>query len=126
MKDKFNIQAVNKLLLVVGCALLLLISPCTIRNFVQTELGIPSTEVTNISKTTLTNTTCNAVQKTDLASVGTNLTVSSTFLLTENTIACVFIAFELTNQLAGFYTKGKQSLSLVPLYILHKNFKAYL
>lgn len=126
MKETLNIQSIKKLLPVIGFALLLLISPCTIRNFVQAELGIPQTEVTNKSKATATSTTCSAVEKPDINSAHVNSFESISFVLFKNTFFYTLSVIDASNQLSHGYIEEKQSLSLVPLYILHKNFKAYL
>lgn len=55
---------IGTLLFAVGLILLLLISPCNVRNFIQEELGLPQTEVANKSKTYLSNSNCDSFSKT--------------------------------------------------------------
>ena len=49
---------------ILALALLLLLSPCKVRNFVQVELGIPKTEASNKSKGTVNPLDCVVVEST--------------------------------------------------------------
>ncbi len=58
MTNNIRFSSIRPLLLVSGLILLLLLSPCKVRNFIQAELGIPQTEVTNKSQSTLSQASC--------------------------------------------------------------------
>lgn len=110
---------------VLGLVLLLLLSPCKVRNFIQAELGIPQTEVANKNQTTFSNSNCN------------DLEITSTTLVKEKphyqylpaTIEYVGLAFNVTDITNNYFqpqTVRNHSASAIPLYILYQNFKDYL
>lgn len=111
---------------ILGMTLLLLLSPCKVRNFVQAELDMPQTEVSNKSKSAISNTGCSFFE------------VASDALVTEkasfqNLHAFAAIGFVLVFRASGFSHHYAQPHNArihlaidVPLYILYQNFKDYL
>ncbi|OMP30037.1 hypothetical protein [Mangrovimonas sp. DI 80] len=128
MENKSNIKSIGHILPVLGLMLLLLLSPCKVRNYIQSELGITTTEASNKSKSTLGKSTCSdfeiakmlpqyskeKVAKDRLANAG--MASFSPKLWASETDNKVFVSSE---------TKAPLGTS-VPLYILYRNFKNYL
>lgn len=111
---------------VIGLAILLLFSPCKVRNFVQDYFGLPLTEVINKSKTTISNANCNVSELSESKSLISNTTNNSTSVLFLRRLAFfnkVDLKQEKTNH---YYLKEPPAFLVVPLYILYKNLKVYL
>lgn len=124
MKEAKSIKPIGALLPIIGLAILLLLSPCKVRNFIQTELGIPQTEVTNKSQTTLKTSTCNDYQ------IGTLTVVkakSSTQFLPSFPEANVeYRSDGVVNKCIHYSKERSLSVSPIPFYILYQNLKVYL
>ncbi|AUC84012.1 hypothetical protein CW731_01315 [Polaribacter sp. ALD11] len=125
MKQKVNIKTIINILPILGLALLLLLSPCKVRNFIEAELGIPQTEVSSLNKTTISNSNC-----ADLNS--TNRTIVQKNSHSKN-LPAILADLKLTFYVSDFSSSyihppevRKHSTSTVPLYILYQNFKDYL
>ncbi|UMB53299.1 hypothetical protein MKD41_13275 [Lutibacter sp. A64] len=125
MKEKLSHKTIKTAFPILGLALLLLLLPCKVRNFIQAELGVQQTKVTNKGKTTINNTNCNNLEISTKNKVSHNSnTLQTTAVLTTT---------DFTLKLHLFYTKKIQllkastnSITTVPLYILYQNFKDYL
>ena len=123
MKNKFNIQSIQSLIPFLGLVILIVFSPCKVRNYIQSELEIPLTEVTNKSISTASN--CNTFESV--------VTISSLSKSTSKTVPSKlgndFIRFsnstDFLNKSKGFYTARNQSISAIPLYILYQNRKVF-
>ncbi|WP_053977130.1 hypothetical protein [Mangrovimonas xylaniphaga] len=128
MENKSNIKSIGHIPPVLGLMLLLLLSPCKVRNYIQSEFGLATTEASNKSKSTLGKSTCSdfEIAKTILASskektakdrlANTAMASFSQKLWASETDNKVFVSSE---------TKAPLGTS-VPLYILYRNFKNYL
>lgn len=126
VKEITFIKNKSILLSVIGLALLLLLSPCKVRNHLQAQLGVTQTDVVNKNKTTLPNTTCNlseVVESTIQSAIPTFHFLSS--LAKNNTQSSSYerVVVEL---LQNPNNQVKSTSFLAPLYILYQNFKAYL
>lgn len=126
MKEKINIKAKSTLLPFLGLALLLLFSPCKVRNYIQAELGLSQTEVASKSKTTFTSVGCSAFEISEATSALTKSGIQSAPILAENSTAIAFRKTVSTHKSTTFHTTRNLLISVVPLYILYKNFKVYL
>ena len=123
MKSNFNIPSIQGLIPFLGLVILIVFSPCKVRNYIQSELDVPLTEVTNKSITTASN--CNSFEH-----AVTNSTLSkSTNKTVPTQLGNDFIRFskstDLLNKSKGFYTARNQSISAIPLYILYQNRKVF-
>lgn len=122
MKEKINIKTIQSLFPILGLAVLLLLSPCKIRNFIQEQLGVPQTEVLNKSQSTISQSNCVTFQtsktiqtlsKPTFKQASLQISEYHTFECTTNLVKHSFISD----------TLRKQRVSNVPLYILYQNLK---
>ena len=124
MKERLEIKKRDSFLSIFGLVLLLLLSPCKVRNFVQAELGVPQTNVLNKSQTTILTTSCVTF---DVAEINHSSSISVTKVidLFFNEKLFVFhfpIQPKATNALQ--ISKSKLIPS-IPLYILYQNIQVY-
>lgn len=123
MKAKTNIKTIFTIVPFLGLVLLLLLSPCKVRNFIQSELGIPQTKVSNKSQTTVSNSNCSSYEVT----IDTLAKKKSHPL--QSAVITPKVDFVLTNFNTNFsfsYKARNHSTLSIPLYILYQNFKDYL
>ncbi|WP_366184404.1 hypothetical protein [Flavobacterium ovatum] len=126
MKQKLNIKSITNLASLIGLALLLLVSPCKVRNFIQAELGVPQTKVVNKNQTTFSNSNCHTVA---IAEKTFDTTKPSTpFLptLTAKITHFYFSGVDYINRSTPPYKTRNHSTSVAPYYILFQNLKIYL
>ncbi|MDO6761183.1 hypothetical protein Q4566_13310 [Tamlana sp. 2_MG-2023] len=114
----------NSTLSLFGLVLLLLLSPCKVRNFIQNELGIPQTKVLNKSQSSISESNCETFEFSETIQTVTNPTFQQPgFLISEAS------QFDFTTYLLGntfnLNTSKNQQVSDVPLYILYQNLKVY-
>ena len=124
MKENCKINKMNSTLSIFGLVLLLLLSPCKVRNVIQTEFGIPQTKVLNKSQSTVSQSNCQTFELSEALHTTSKQTLQqSGFLIPETT------RFDFTTRLLkssfNFNTSGNQQVSGVPLYILYQNLKIY-
>lgn len=123
MKEKFKIKKYTSILSIFGLILLFLLSPCKVRNFVQTELGAPQTNVLNKSKTTIT-TSCVAFNTTE---------INHSSLASVTKAPIIFFNKKLFAFPKKIQSKVKKAIrisvskriSSTPLYILHQSIQVY-
>lgn len=114
------------MLSITGLVLLLLLSPCNVRKHLQSELGMPQTEVSNKSKASVGTTNCNSQEINDAAVTISKPSVHSvaSFAVLNNDVEIFKIEeFHPSNQ--EFYSRG-DATSFVPFYILYQNFQGHL
>ena len=126
MRNKITIKNNKALFSVIGLALLLLFSPCKIRNYVEAELNLPQTEVANKSKTTISNANCNTSELSERTQVANHQLQQSSAVLVAKSVLSVAIDNRAEEKQTTTYLKGSTSFLIVPLYILYRNFKVYL
>ena len=124
MKANFKTNRINSILSIFGLVLLLLLSPCKVRNFIQAELEIPQTTVLNKSQTTISQTNCQTLEVSEnIQSVSKPSFNQPAFLIPEAS------PFHFTTYLFkhSFNLKASRNheVSNVPLYILYRNLKVY-
>ncbi len=126
VRGRFNIKSKSALFTVIGFTFLLLLSPCKVRNYIQSELGIPQTEVTNKSQLTISASDCNNIEVSDAAITFSKPSTHhiSVLLFNDSTFA-VKIVGTLTKSINHF-NANSLSVTSIPLYILYQNFKAFL
>lgn len=124
MKEGLKIKEASLILSIFGLVVLLLFSPCKVRNFIQVELGIPQTEVLNKSQSIASQSDCLTyeVSKTVLAYSKPSLHQPS-FLLTE--VDSFEPTINQTSYLFTPYTSVNKLVCDIPLYILYQNLKIY-
>ncbi|RSK39860.1 hypothetical protein [Mangrovimonas spongiae] len=126
MKEKTSIKTIASLLSLVGLAVLLILSPCKVRNFIQQELGIQQTEVSNKNKTTISLSNCVDTEiTTDNFTLEKN-SFSQQLIATKTGISTSFIATDFSYNHTPSYVARKHTSATIPLYILYQNFKNYL
>lgn len=109
-----------------GLIVLLLVSPCKVRNHIQAVLGHPQTEVTNKSLATLT-VTCEAHPVvTNQTSLAKNHGPYFPAILNNNLYKGTFETVDLPSSSTAFDSKRNQSAAFIPYYILYQNFKDFL
>ena len=127
MKETRTIKNKIALLSIFGLVLLLLLSPCKVRNFIETQLDLPRTEVANKSLSSFNSSNCTSFEITKTNTTTAKSSAQFVPAFVENKMQFAFITtVDYTPKSTNHYTNNEQSLSLVPLYILHQNFKAYL
>lgn len=124
MKERLEIKNISSILSIFGLALLLLLSPCQVRNFIQAELGIPQTKVLNKSQSTISQSNCRTFEIPETIQTNSKpifqlpdflISEAYHFEFTINLLSHSFILNPSRNQL----------VSDVPLYILYQNLKVY-
>lgn len=124
MREKTNIRNYKFIMTVSGLVLLLLLSPCKVRNYVEYQIGVPQTEVSNKSQSTITNSGCKILEVYDAVHTSTKATFPPSDLSNANTSQLV-LSFDLHHPSIYPHSSGNHPVSLVPLYILYQNFKVY-
>ena len=127
MRKLNKITKKSTLFPIIGLIFLLLFSPCKVRNYVQAELNIPQTEVSNKSQTTHSYITCYDIEITDASLIQVaSSTKSSPAFLTKAFNFSFFFTERFPDKITTDYEKKRFVTSSIPLYILFKNFKVYL
>ena len=124
MKENSNIKTSNTLLPLLGLVLLLLLSPCKVRNFIQVGLGITQTEVSNKSQSTISYSDCNDFEITNNSIVKSTSSANVIAIIRDFNTA--FVVPDISKSYLQPDQAGNDSVSKIPLYILYQNFKDYL
>lgn len=116
--------SLRSILGLLGLAVLLIVSPCKVRNAIQAELGIPTTSVSNKSLSAQGNSCLNM----DVASSATKITKSivkqAPTLLGGSLPIANILNF---SKLKSYTSDNKDAYtSSVPRYILYRNLKLHL
>jgi hypothetical protein len=111
---------------ILGLAVLLVLSPCKVRNYIQSELGVVQTEASNKSKSAFNPSSCQSLEQTEEAILSSEEVVqqlSFQLVSTPNN----FINFKIGSDLKPllFKTRSNRSTASIPLYILYQNLKVY-
>lgn len=124
MIKNFKSKKINIALSVFGLVLLLLLSPCKVRNFLQAELEVTQTKVLNKSQSTISLSNCQTIAfseniktnfQQDLKHFDLPILESSYF-----TIEVDLSKFSLISS-----PTRNPSTSNIPLYILYQNLLVY-
>ena len=108
-----------------GLVLLLLLSPCKVRNFIQAELGIPQTTVLNKSQSTISTSSCSISEVSTTVNTG-GKSKTQQLPLVNATTGLTSLQVNYTQTYSQLYKANIESFAAVPLYILYQNFKDYL
>lgn len=125
MNEKTDIKRIVSVLSIIGLTILLLVSPCKVRNYIEAELDVPQTEVYNKSKSTLNNSNCSTSELSQINQTISQPQSQQTFFLSP---ASSHFVFEITDVDAPAFPISRKDFSnaTVPLYILYRNIKAFL
>lgn len=124
VKEGCKIYKVNSILSIFGLVLLLLLSPCKIRNFIQAELGIPQTKVLNKSQSTISQSNCLNFGVSEIVQSVSKPTFQQLDLFVLDAFNFGF-TLDLQNQSFYQISSKNHTVSTIPLYILYQNFKVY-
>lgn len=119
-----NTRVTKSIFPILLLALLLLISPCKVRKSIQSGLGIPQTEVTNKSQTTLSSTNCSDFEVTKTTSVTEKSAGKYLSVISSGKEWAFKLYF--SKQPALAYSQSNFSAVKIPFYILYQNFREYL
>ena len=124
MRVKRNINNTSSMLSIFGIVLLLLISPCKVRNFVQAEINVPQTEVSNKSKSSVSESNCQSLE----ISKKIQTISKPDFEKPEHSLSSI-ISFEFPIEFlkdSFKLTTSRERLNAeIPLYILYQNLKLH-
>lgn len=124
VKANFKITKLTSLLSVLGLVLLLLLSPCKVRNFIQAELGLSQTNVLNKSQTTISSFNCLTFELSEKTQSVSKLTFQQSDIpVTE--VFSVLLPADLSKHSFDLNTSKSQQAVDVPFYILYQNLKIY-
>lgn len=126
MKNNLHIKQPSSFLFIIGMIVLLLVSPCKVRNSIQTSLGIPLTNVLNKSISVVNENDCSV-------HVSNNLKISSYQIKFQRSLPTLVkttfksLNFTQTGLIISPSSSVFQELIVeIPFYILFKNFKFHL
>lgn len=114
----------NLYLSIIGLVILLLLSPCKVRNFIQAELGVSQTEVLNKSQTTISQSNCKTFEVSKVVKNSSKKFNQNDYqILTNN-------HFDFTTPSFFKHSFNLNSLRIgkkqnIPFYILYQHFKAF-
>ncbi|WP_179339075.1 hypothetical protein [Winogradskyella ludwigii] len=127
MKILNLIKKQTSLLSFMGLVLLLVFSPCKVRNSIQDVFEIPKTEVSNKSLSALNSGTCDISTNatTVISNSKSSLQTLQAALVKKSQFTTQFIALS-ERPISQYYNARAQIPPLAPYYILFQNNKAYL
>ena len=124
VKEGCKIYKVNSILSIFGLVLLLLLSPCKIRNFIQAELGIPQTKVLNKSQSALSQFNCQNFELSQTVQTVSKKTLQQPVFQPSRTSGFEF-TINLIRHSFNLNILRKELVSNIPLYILYQNIQVY-
>ena len=104
------------------CLVLLLLSPCKLRNFIQDQIGVETTEATNKSKATLSPASCVAFEEVTATTLKNDSAFQKLAVL-PTSVSAGFYSTEIKTEASPLLTSQILRNVPVPLYILYQNFK---
>jgi len=105
-----------------GLVLLLLLSPCKVRNFIQAELGVPQTKVLNKSKSAISD--CQTFELSEIVQQTSKPTCPQSNFPYLDVYSYEFIINSLKNSYTQITAKNVH-FSRVSLHILYQNIQVY-
>ncbi len=124
MKEGLEIKKISLVLSIVGLAMLLLFSPCKVRNFVEAQLGHPQTEVLNKSQSIVSQSNCQTVEVSKATQRYSKPSVQQPVFLVAEASDFEFRT-QLHSQLFTPFISESQLVPDIPLYILYQNLQIY-
>ncbi|WP_418638976.1 hypothetical protein [Winogradskyella sp.] len=127
MKFQSQIKQLTALLSVTGLVVLLVFSPCKVRNSIQEAFDVTKTEVSNKNRSALKNGTCNVYSDVNSVISKANYSLQLSQDLGINTSQFNTTTIALSDRpIAKYYNARAEIPPLAPYYILFQNNKAYL
>ncbi len=124
MKEGLDIKKASLVLSILGIALLLLFSPCKVRNFIEVELGLPQSEFLNKSQSVVSQSVCQTFDLSEIIHSSSKPTIQKPdFLISDDSNSEFRV--DLHNYIFTPYTSVIQQVADIPLYILYQNLKIY-
>ena len=124
MKKRLYIRPIVTMLSIAGLALLLLVSPCKVRNFMQSKLGVSQTQALNKSQSTISQFGCFSVEisQSDETLIKPSITVTKLLFnaVCPDDFTGHFYQYPVISPPSKYLL-----ISDVPLYILYRNLKIY-
>ncbi|WP_274474569.1 hypothetical protein [Mangrovimonas aestuarii] len=124
MKGNLKANKIITILSIFGIVVLLLLSPCKVRNFIQAEIGIPLTKVLNKSQSTISQSNCQTFQFSEINQNNSKPTFQQFDLLISEIFWLDFTSYSTKHPL-NLTILNKQQATNVPLYILYQNLKIH-
>jgi len=122
-----HIKQVSSSLSIIGLVVLLVFSPCKVRNSFQNIFELPVTEVSNKSISSLKNNGCDVSTDTKIViSKSYNKLQISQTVLSKKSIFNTSVITSSKKQISQNYSARGEIPPLAPYYILYQNNKAYL
>lgn len=125
VKEGLDIKKASLVLSILGMALLLLFSPCKVRNFIEVELGLPQSEVLNKSQSVVSQSVCQTFDLSEIIHSSSKPTIQKPGFLISDDYNSEF-KVDLHNYFFTPYTSVIQQVVEIPLYILYQNLKLHL
>ncbi|QXP78972.1 MULTISPECIES: hypothetical protein [Winogradskyella] len=127
MKRPNHIKQATSALSIIGLVLLLVFSPCKVRNSFQNIFELPTTEVSNKSISSLKNRVCDvSIDAEIVISKSYNNLQISQAVLSKKSIFNTSVIASSKKQISQNYSARGEIPPLAPYYILYQNNKAYL
>ncbi len=112
------------MLSVFGLVVLLLLSPCKVRHFIQAEIGVAQSETLNKSQSTISTFGCETLEVAD--TLQKSSAKKYNFSKGQLSEAYKHGVFEQPEQVSPLLNSQEiLRVSTVPLYILYRNLKVY-
>lgn len=124
VKEIFKIKKVSSSLSILGLLLLLLLSPCKVRNFIQAELGVSQTKVLNKGQATISQSNCLTFDVSDTIQTISKPTIQQTYFAVLEAYSFGVAIKPVKHSFASKPSRGQLPLD-VPLYILYQNIQVY-
>ena len=121
-----NIQGFGTFLSASVFSLLLLLSPCKVKNLIQAELGIPITIASNKSKSTIANSNCNVLELEDAQIAVSSNSSKHPSLSVAKTERFSFSKIAENNIITNYFKTSSILVFSVPLFILYQKIKVHL
>lgn len=127
MKFLNQLKQLTAILSLIGLVVLLVFSPCKVRNSIQEVFETIKTEVSNKSVSSLKNSTCDISLDTERVIATSNLNFQLSKIVIVKQLLFNTHTIELSDRpITQYYSARDEIPPLVPYYILFKNNKAYL
>lgn len=127
MKISNHIKQLTSILSIIGLVVLLVFSPCKVRNSIQEVFATTKTEVSNKSISSLKNGTCDISTDAETIISTSNISLQlSKAVLVKPSQFNFNIASLSDRPITQYYNARAEIPPLAPYYILFQNNKAYL
>lgn len=126
MLKKINKNHLLTPISILGLVVLLIFSPCSIRNTIQSALHIPTTEVANKNKASLNTNHCNSFEEASFQNIVTKIQKQLIPIFKLDSPVFTIHFTSIAPKFEILLERICSAKSGIPYYILYKNFKVYL